>query len=61
MSSKKYIESQKLSDHPSYSPDITLSYFWFFDFIMQRLSIHSDNENLSGQIAEIVSSIAKYE
>ena len=62
MNLKNYLESQKTTEmgHPSYSQDITLCYFCLFDFIMQRLSIHSGNEVLSGQITEIVISIPKY-
>ena len=36
--------------HPFYSQGITFSYFCLFDYIMQRLSIHSDSQGLSGQI-----------
>ena len=33
----------------------------YLDVIMERLSIHSDSKDMSGQIAEKVSSITEYE
>ena len=60
MNLKKYSESHILTemDRPSYFQDITLSYFWLFDYIMQRINIHSDGESLR---TGIVSSIPNYE
>ena len=54
-----YLESQKfiIKDHRPYSPDHTLSDFWFFEYIKQRLDDHPNPGSMESQIVEIVETI----
>ena len=58
-----YLESQNfiIMDHPSYSPDLSLSDFWFIDYIKQRLDDNPNTESLASQIVEIVETIPHQE
>ena len=48
-----YLENQKfiIMNHPSYSPDLAPSDFWFFRYIKQRLDYRPNSESLASQEA----------
>ena len=48
-------------DHPLYSPDLSPSDFWLFDYFKIDLDDHNSLESLNCQITEIVNSIDQNE
>ena len=48
-------------NHPPYSPDMTLSDFWLFDYIKKGLTSQPDAESLFNEITDIFNSIPKNE
>lgn len=60
---KSSLETQgvKLVRHPPYSPDLAPCDFWLFDYVKQRLNVHTDVESQKRQITSILRSIPKEE